>query len=271
MDWSRWELQGRTRCYQRVLLGIVVSRVCEDFLLKKETWSHSRCCLVCKWLKFFCRILNVTGSPNRTGSNLSILSGKWMCKWVAKLWGERKWRAPTFFPCTLLPCLLLHATCLWLLLISYKWRAFLLAVKIFIVMRDGCIDIIMTQSIPSMPITPKSICQVLTSPFGSQHLSKSGHNCSNSSVAKSVNSNHFYEILLQLSEEIAPFLNKNNLLNWKVSLCCFKMLRILGHNFVLCWTPSQSFVHFQDLHLQDLRNSAYKNECPLRLHEVTGG
>ena len=56
--------------------GIVVSSICEDFLLKKETWSHSRHCLVCKWLKFFCRILNVTGSPNRTGSNLSILSGK---------------------------------------------------------------------------------------------------------------------------------------------------------------------------------------------------
>ena len=121
VDWSRWELQGRTRCYQRVLLGIVVvSRVCEDFLLKKETWSHSRCCLVCKWLKFFCRILNVTGSSNRTGSILSILSGKWMCKWVAKLWGERKWRAPTFFPCTLLLCLLLHATRLWLLSISHK-------------------------------------------------------------------------------------------------------------------------------------------------------
>ena len=168
-------------------------------------------------------------------------------------------------------CLLLHATRLWLLSISHKWRAFLQAVEVFIVMRDGCIDIIMTQSIPSMPITPKSICQVLTSPFGSQHLSKSGHNCSNSSVAKSVNSNHFYEILLQLSEEIAPFLKKNNLLNWKVSLCCFKMLRMLGHNFVLCWTPSQSPVHFQDPHLQDLRNSAYKNECPLRLHEVTGG
>ena len=78
VDWSRWELQGQTRHYRRVLLGIVVSRVCEDFLSKKETWSYSRLCLVCKWLKFFCRILNVTDSPNRTGSNLSILSGKWM-------------------------------------------------------------------------------------------------------------------------------------------------------------------------------------------------
>ena len=146
--------------------GIVVSSICEDFLLKKETWSHSRHCLVCKWLKFFCRILNVTGSPNRTGSNLSILSGKWMWKWAAKLWGGRKWRAPTFFPCTLPLCLLLLATRLWLLSISLKWRAFLQAVTIFIVVRDPFIDMIHNGSVNSKHThAPKSICQVLTSPL----------------------------------------------------------------------------------------------------------
>ena len=57
----------KPRSYQRVHLEVVVSCICEDFLcqacvtatvlfivngrlkwLKKETWSHSGCCLVCK-------------------------------------------------------------------------------------------------------------------------------------------------------------------------------------------------------------------------------
>ena len=77
------------------------------------------------------------------------------------------------------------------------------------------------------------------------------------SVPKPINSNHFCEIYLQLSEEISPFLGKNNLLpNWKVSLCCFEELKMLCN-------PSHSPVLFHDPYLGDLNNS-YKNRSPLR-------
>ena len=77
------------------------------------------------------------------------------------------------------------------------------------------------------------------------------------SVPKPINSNHFCKIYLQLSEEITPFLGKNNLLpNWKVSLCCFEELKMLCN-------PSHSPVLFHDPYLGDLDNS-YKNRSPLR-------
>ena len=71
--------------------------------------------------------------------------------------GQRKRQAFTFFPRTLLLHLLSRAICAWLLLISLKWRACTQAVKVFIVLRDGCIVIIMAQSIPSITIPPKAI------------------------------------------------------------------------------------------------------------------
>ena len=60
--------------------------------VKKETWSHSGRCLVCKQFDFFLRIANVncSGSPNSksarlpkmscTGSNDSISSDKRTCE-----------------------------------------------------------------------------------------------------------------------------------------------------------------------------------------------
>ena len=69
---------------------------------------------------------------------------------------------------------------------------------------------IMAQSILSIPMPPKAFVKC----WHLLWLSTSGQrqNCSNPSVAKPVGSNHFCEINLQLSEEIAPFLKKNNLL-----------------------------------------------------------
>ena len=130
-----------------------------------------------------------------TGSSLSIWSGK----------RTREWGL-TFYSHTLLPRLFSHATRAWLLSISLKWRARSQAVTVFIVVRDGCIarhrhhngSVNSKRTHP-----PKSICQVLTSPLA---LDIWGRVDKLLSVAKPINSSHFWEIYLQLSEEIAPFL-----------------------------------------------------------------
>ena len=57
--------------------------------------------------------------------------------------------------------------------ISLKWRACSQAVTVFIVVRDGCIVIIMDRSIPSVPFFQKHLSSAGIS-FSSQHLSKSG-------------------------------------------------------------------------------------------------
>ena len=123
--------------------------------------------------------------------------------------------------------------------------------------RFGCIFIIMAQSIPSIPIPRKVFVKywhllwLLTSEQEQTKLPKL------LSVPKRINSNHFCEIYLQLSEEFTPFLGKNNLIpNWKVSLCCFEELKMLCN-------PSHSPVLFHDPYLGDLNNS-YKNRSPLR-------
>ena len=132
-----------------------------------------------------------------TGSNLSISSGK----------RTREW-ALTFFARTLLPRLLSRATRTWLLLTSLEWRACSQAVSVFIVVRDSCIVIIMAQSIPSIPITPKPFFKCWHLLWLSTAEQERTKLLKLSSVAKPVNSNYFCEIYLQLSEEIAPFLDK---------------------------------------------------------------
>ena len=67
----------------------------------------------------------------------------------------REW-ALTSFPRTLLPLVLPRATREWLFSISLKWRACSQAVAVFIVVHDGCIVIIMSQSIPRVRIPPKA-------------------------------------------------------------------------------------------------------------------
>ena len=85
-----------------------------------------------------------------TGSNLSITSGKL----TRSLERRRKRKALPFqspipFAC-LLPLLVTSLDIPW-----FKWIAFWRArnVTIFIIVGDGCIVIIMAQSIPSVPIT----------------------------------------------------------------------------------------------------------------------
>ena len=69
--------------------------------------------------------------------------------------GRRKPRALIFFPRILLPRLVLRAA-----------RARSWAVEVFIVVRDGCIVIIMAHADNSKRThTPKGICQVLASPM----------------------------------------------------------------------------------------------------------
>ena len=114
-------------------------------------------------------------------------------------------------------------------------RACSQAVTVFIFVRDDCIVIIMAQSIPSVPITPKAFVKSWHLLWLSTSEQERTKLLKLSCLAKPVNSNHFCEIYLQLSEEIDPFVGKkkNNLLrNWKVSLCCFKIMKMLRHNFV---------------------------------------
>ena len=170
--------------------------------VEKETWSHSGRCLVCKQLEFFLGIPNVNWltekrTPNTTKNCYGLgapspfrvasqhASKRRSCE------GRRKRRTSTFFPRTLLPRLLSRATLACPLSISFRWRASSQAVTVFIVVREGCIVILMAQSIPSVPIPPKvfvECCHLLwlsTSEQEGKKLLKL------LSIAKSVNSNHF--------------------------------------------------------------------------------
>ena len=189
-----------------------------------------------------------------TGSNLSISSGK----------RTREW-ALTFFARILLPRLLSRATRTWLLSTSLKWRACSQAVSVFIVVRDSCIVIIMAQSIPSIPITPRPFFKCWLLLWLSTAEQERTKLLKLSSVAKPVNSNYFCEIYLQLSEEIAPFLDKkkNSLLrNWKVPTCCFIMMKMLRAwykqlDFLMIIFPIKTF-HKQLKVLQDsLKNKIF--------------
>ena len=130
-----------------------------------------------------------------TSRNVSISSGKGTCEW-----------ALTFSPCTLLPRLLSRATRALLLSVSLKWRACFQAVTVFIVVRDGCIEVIVAQSLPSVPIPKKAFVKCWHLLWLSTSEQERTQLLKLSSVAKPVNS--FCEIYLQLSEEMAPFLGK---------------------------------------------------------------
>ena len=132
-----------------------------------------------------------------TGSNLSILSGKQTREW-----------ALTFFPRTLLTPLPLEPLAVnfsrhpingdfarRLLRFSLLWE---------MVHHDhnGSVNSKHTH-------TPKSICQVLTSPLALDIWGRADKIAQTLVLAKLVDSNLFCEIwYLQLSEQIAPFLGK---------------------------------------------------------------
>ena len=105
-------------------------------------------------------------------------------------------------------------------------------VTVFIAVRDGCINIMMAHSIPSVLYPyPQTLFSSVNISFGSRHLKKL---IKLWSVAYRVNSNHFCKICLQFLEETAPFLGrkKNLLPKLKSVSVLFQMLKMLGRNFV---------------------------------------
>ena len=82
--------------------------------------------------------------------------------------------------------------------------------------------------------TPKSFYQVLTSPLVSTPEQERTKLLKLSSVANSVNPHHFWEIYLQLSEEIALFLGKKKFFQTEkypcVVLKCWKCFAIISYN-----------------------------------------
>ena len=148
---------------------------------------------------------------------------------------------------------------------SLKWRACLEAVTIFIIVRDGCIVIIMAQSIPSVPIPPKAfILSSAETSFGSRHLSRSEQNCSKSRLYPNPSiqitfgrfipnyrkkSLHFYVKKKQPSSKTDKY--------HCVVLTCLKCVSIFSYNV-------KHPVLFHDLHLRVVNNS-YKNGSALRL------
>ena len=132
-------------------------------------------------------------------SRLSIWSGK----------RTREWGL-TFYCHTLLPRLFSHATLAWLLSISLKWRARSQAVTVFIVVRDGCIarhrhhNGSVNSKRTHAPKAFDKCWHLLWLSTSEEEWTKL---LKHLSVAKPINSSHFWEIYLQLSEEIAPFLH----------------------------------------------------------------
>ena len=149
-----------------------------------------------------------------TGSNLFISSGKRTRECAVKLRRTRETKSSHFLSSTLLSRLLSRATRAWFLSIFLKWRDWSSAVTVFIMVRDGCIVIIMAQSIPRLPIPPK-------------HLSVSDLLWLSTSEQERVCSQTRQFLLLL--RDLSPIIR-----NWKIVLWCFKMLKMLRHSFVQC-------------------------------------
>ena len=127
-------------------------------------------------------------------------------------------------------------------------RACSQAVTVFIFVRDGCIVIIMAQSIPSVPITPKAFVKSWHLLWLSTSEQERTKLLKLSCLAKPVNSNHFCEIYLQLSEEIDPFVGKKKTIFFEtekypcVVLKCWKCFAIISYNVKHRHTSSSTFV-----------------------------
>ena len=135
-----------------------------------------------------------------TGSNLFISSGKRTRECAVKLRRTRETKSSHFLSSTLLSRLLSRATRAWFLSIFLKWRDWSSAVTVFIMVRDGCIVIIMAQSIPRLPIPPKTFVKCYGTGMALDIWTKADK-IAQTLVSQTINSNHFFEICLQLSEK----------------------------------------------------------------------
>ena len=180
-----------------------------------------------------------------TERNLSISSGKRTWESAAK---PRNWPALTSHP-RLPPCsrVSFHTP----LARCFSRKSCSQAVAVFIVVRDGCIDVIISHSISSVPIPLKVFIKCWHLLWLSTPEQKRTKLLKLSSVANSVNPHHFWEIYLQLSEEIALFLGKKKFFQTEkypcVVLKCWKCFAIISYNVKQRHTVLSTFMRSQYL------------------------